>query len=124
MDEYVTIPGYGQVPSSVFTQVAKDRGFSLDNANTGNFDLGWNAPTLKMGLSGLNTLGNLWGAWQSNRLARDQLNFTKDVTNANLNNSIQSYNTSLEDRARARGAMEGQSSSDVQSYIDKNRLSR
>lgn len=124
MDEYVTIPGYGQVPSSVFSQAAKDQGFSLSNANTGNFDLGWNAPTLKMGLSGIGTLGNLWGAWQSNRLARDQLNFTKDVTNTNLNNQIQSYNTALEDRARARGAMEGQTTAETQAYIDKNRLNR
>lgn len=124
MDEYVTIPGYGQVPSSVFTQAAKDQGFKLNSANTGNFDLGWNAPTLKMGLSGIGTLGNLWGAWQSNRLARDQLNFTKDVTNTNLNNQIQSYNTALEDRARARGAMEGQTTAETQSYIDKNRLNR
>lgn len=124
MDEYVTIPGYGQVPSNVFSQVAKDRGFSLDNANTGNFDLGWNAPTLKMGLSGIGTLGTLWGAWQSNRLARDQLNFIKNVTNTNLNNQIQSYNTALEDRARARGAMEGQTTAETQAYIDKNRLNR
>lgn len=86
--------------------------------------LGWNADTFKMGLSGLNTLGNLWGAWQSNKLARDQLNFTKNVTNTNLNNSIQSYNTSLEDRARARAAMEGQTDAQAQTYIDKNRLSR
>ena len=46
------------------------------------------------------------------------------MTNTNLNNSIQSYNTSLEDRARARGVMEGQSDEQVQSYIDKNKLSR
>lgn len=124
MDEYVTIPGYGQVPSSAFTQAAKDQGLNLNSANTGNFDLGMNAPTLKMGLSGIGTLGNLWGAWQSNRLARDQLNFTKDVTNTNLNNQIQSYNTALEDRARSRGAMEGQTTAETQSYIDKNRLSR
>ena len=124
MDEYVTIPGYGQVPSSVFTQAAKYQGFNLNSANTGNFDLDWNAPTLKMGFSGIGTLGNLWGAWQSNRLARDQLNFTKDVTNTNLNNQIQSYNTALEDRARARGAMEGQTTAETQAYIDKNRLNR
>ena len=123
MSDYVTIPGYGQVPTDVFAKTAKKQGFSLGD-NTENFEFGWNAPSIKMGLGGLNTLGNLWGAWQSNRIARDQLNFTKDVTNTNLNNSIQSYNTSLEDRARARGAMEGQSSSNVQSYIDKNRLSR
>ena len=124
MDEYLTISGYGQVPSNVFPQVAKDQGFSLNNANTGNFDLGWNAPTLKMGLSAIGTLGNLWGAWQANRLARDQFNFTKNVTNTNLNNQIQSYNTALEDRARARGAMEGQTTAEIQAYIDKNRLNR
>ena len=124
MDEYVTIPSYGQVPSNVFTQAAKNQGFNLNSTNTGNFDLGWNAPTIKMGLSGIGTLGNLWGAWQSNRLARDQLNFTKDVTNTNLNNQIQSYNTALEDRARARGVMEGQTTAETQAYIDKNRLNR
>ena len=124
MNDYVTIPGYGQIPSDVFAKTVKNQGFSLNNDNMGNFDLGWNVPTIKMGLSGLSTLGNLWGAWQSNQLARDQLNFTKDVTNTNLNNSIKSYNTSLEDRARARGAMEGQTTTETQAYIDKNRLNR
>lgn len=123
MNDYVTIPGYGQVPKAVFAQTAKDQGFNLDSGMW-NFDIGWNAPTLKMGLSGLSTLGNLWGAWQSNRLARDQLNFTKDVTNTNLNNSIQSYNTALEDRARSRAAMEQQTPQQMQDYIDRNRLSR
>jgi len=123
MSGYVTIPGYGQVPTDVFAKTAKDQGFNLDS-NMENFELGWNAPTLKMGLSGLSTLGNLWGAWQSNRLARDQLNFTKGVTNTNLNNSIQSYNTALEDRARSRAAMEQQTPQQMQDYIDRNRLSR
>lgn len=93
-------------------------------SGTNSFQLGLNAPTLKMGLSGLNSLANIWGAWQANQLAKDQLAFTKGVTNTNLNNSIKSYNTALEDRARARGFTEGQSSSDIQSYIDKNRLTR
>lgn len=86
--------------------------------------LGWNVPTMQMGLQGLNTIGNIWGAWQSNKLARDQLNFTKMITNTNLNNQIKSYNTALEDRSRSRAAVEGQSASEAQSYIDHNRLSR
>jgi hypothetical protein len=88
------------------------------------FELGWNAPTLQMGIQGLNTIGNIWGAWQSNKLAKDQLNFTKMITNTNLNNQIKSYNTALEDRSRSRAAVEGQSASEAQSYIDRNRLSR
>lgn len=96
---------------------------SLDPSNSG-FSLGWNTPTLQMGLQGLNTLGNIWGAWQSNKLAKDQLNFTKEITNTNLNNQIKSYNTSLEDRSRSRAAVEGQSDTEAQAYIDKNKLTR
>ena len=88
------------------------------------FKLGFNMPTFQMGFQGLNALGNLWGAWQSNRLARDQLDFTKRITNTNLNNQIQSYNTALEDRARSRAAVEGQTSAQEQAYVDRNRLTR
>lgn len=95
---------------------------SLDSANS--FKFGMNAPTLQMGLSGINTLGNLWGAFQANKLARDQLDFTKKITNTNLNNSVQSYNTALTDRAKARGFTEGKSDEEVQNYITTNRLSR
>ncbi len=86
------------------------------------FQLGWNAPTMQMALSGLNTIGNIWGAWQSNKLAKDQLNFTKKIAMANLNNQISAYNTALEDRSRSRAAVEGQSSAEAQAYVDRNRL--
>lgn len=85
--------------------------------------LGFNLPTGQLALSGLAALGNLWGAYSANKLARDQLDFTKSAFQTNLKNSLSSYNTALEDRARARGATEGQSQEQVQSYIDKNRLS-
>jgi len=86
--------------------------------------LGMNLDTLKLGLSGLGTIGNLWAAFEARNLAKKQFNFTKDVTNTNLANSIQSYNTALEDRARSRAKVEGQSSGEMQGYIDKNKLSR
>ena len=89
-----------------------------------NTSFGWNANTLNFGLQGLNTLGSIWGAYQSNKLAKDQLNFTKQIANANLNNQIKSYNTALEDRSRARAAVEGQTSAEAQAYVDRNRLSR
>ena len=86
--------------------------------------LGFNLGTLNMGVNTLAAIGGLSNAFQSNKLAKDQLNFTKSVTNTNLNNSIKSYNTSLEDRARARGFTEGRSDSEIQNYVSTNRLSR
>lgn len=87
-------------------------------------DLGFNAPTLGAGLSGLASIGNIWNAFQSNKLAKDQFKLTKGATETNLANSIGAYNTSLSDRARSRGAMEGQSQDQIQAYIDQNRAVR
>ena len=99
-------------------------GILPSGSNAGGFNFGFNPDTFKFGLQGLGTLGNLWGAFQANKLARDQLDFTKNITNTNLNNSIQSYNTSLADRARARGIAENQDQSQIDDYIARNRLSR
>lgn len=77
-----------------------------------------------LGLSALSSLGSLWMGLKAQKLAKKQFKFTKDITNTNLANSIQSYNTALADRARARGVMESQSPEQVQAYIDANSLSR
>ncbi|QIG70537.1 putative structural protein [Rhizobium phage RHph_N38] len=81
------------------------------------------------GLSGLNvisgalgTIGNLWNAFQAQKLAKQQFSFTKDFANRNLANQIQSYNTALSDRARARGFTEGQSQDQINAYITANQL--
>lgn len=86
--------------------------------------LGMNIPTFQLGLSTLGSLGNLYGAFQSNKLAKDQFNFTKDITNTNLNNQIKSYNTALEDRARSRAVAENRDSASADAYIERNKLSR
>lgn len=94
-------------------------------ANSGIFGgLGMNIPTLRLGLGALSSLGNIYGAFQANKLARDNFNFTKDVTNTNLNNQIKSYNTTLEDRARSRATQEGRDQASADAYIAANRLSR
>lgn len=85
---------------------------------------GMNIPTLQLGLGMLSSLGGLYGAFQANKLARDSFNYTKDVTNTNLNNQIKSYNTALEDRYRSRAVQEGRSQESAQEQIDRNRLSR
>jgi hypothetical protein len=88
----------------------------------GAVGLDWNLGTAQLGMQGLATLGNLWSAWQSNQLARDAFGFQKRMGEANLANSIASYNTQLEDRARARAATEGQDPATARAYVERNRL--
>ncbi len=106
---------------------AFNQGSSFGSRGGGGFGgsgLGFNMDTLQLGLGGLSAVGNFWNAYQANSLAKKQFNFTKQMTEANYMNSMKSYNTALEDRARARGVTEGQSQDQVQSYIDKNRLEK
>ena len=87
-----TVTGsYGDAPT--FDPIGNQQGGS---------DIGWNMGTLNTGFKGLATLGNLWGAFQGNKLARKQLSLATDAYNTNLTNQIKSYNTSLEDRIRSR----------------------
>lgn len=111
--------GFPALPSST-TQPPSGRpgGFF----NTDRTDFGWNANTLNFGLEGLTGLGNLWGAWQSNRLARDQLDFTRNFARANLANQTQAYNTAIEDRSRSRAVVEGQTPSQASDWVRRNRL--
>lgn len=71
---------------------------------------------------GLGALGGLWQSRQGLGLARDNLNFQREAFNTNLNNSIQSYNTRLEDRIRGRTANPNEN--DVRSYLERHSLGR
>lgn len=77
---------------------------------------------LKLGVGGLQTLGNLWGGFKSLGLAQKQFDFSKMIAEKNLNNSTQSYNTALEDRINSRAVAQGMSNQDRQAYINKNSL--
>lgn len=84
--------------------------------------LGMNLPTFQLGLSGLMGLGNLYGAYQSNKLANKSFDYSKSMADKNYKNTVASYNTALEDQRNVRGVMEGKSQAQVQSEIDRNRL--
>lgn len=86
--------------------------------------LGFNLDTLRLGLGGLQTIGNLWNAFQANQLAKEQFDFTKGITKTNLANSIQSYNTSLTDRINARAFTEGRPEGYVEDYLAENKLQK
>lgn len=76
----------------------------------------------KLAMGGMQTLGNLYMAFQANKLAKKQFSFQKDFANQNLANSIQSYNTTLEDRIRSRAVTEGRASGYADEYLSKNKL--
>lgn len=95
----------------------------------GGSGFGMNLGTANMALGGLQTIGNLWSAYEANKLARKQFAFQKDITETNLANQILSYNTALEDRMRSRAYTEqgqpgGTTAESAQSYLDQNRLQR
>jgi len=110
--------GFGGMKSLMSSGPAQDGGLF------GFKGLGKNMATINAGLSGVQTLAGLWGALKAADVAKKQLAFTKATTNANLANQTQSYNTGIADRARARGAFEGQSQSQVSDYITQNSLAK
>ena len=85
--------------------------------NQASTPLGMNLGTGQLVLGSIGTLGNLWAAFQAQKLAKEQFEFQKGVTNTNLANQIQSYNTSLVDRINARGFMQGDSQETIDKYI-------
>ena len=113
-------PGYGQ-------ELTQQRA-GLSNymrGQTGGYsplEFGMNIPTAQLGLTGLSTLGNLWGSFQSNKLAKDSFNFQKGMVEKNYANQIKSYNTALTDRATTRGFVQGDSTEMTQQYINDNKL--
>lgn len=69
----------------------------------------------------LGSLGTLWSGIQSNRIARDSLNFQKGAYKTNLANQTQSYNTQVQDKGAARAAQFGDATY-ADSYYDKNKI--
>lgn len=95
------------------------------NAFNQNSQFGFNMPTLQLGLQGLSALAGIWAANKQLKQARDQFNYMKGVTDANLNNSIKSYNTALADRINTRAKQNGNmTQADVADYITKNQMTR
>lgn len=84
--------------------------------------LGMNMGTGQLALGAIGTIGNLWMAWNAQKMAQKQFEYQKGITDTNLTNSIKSYNTSLIDRITSRAAMQGEDQSYINDYLDDNRL--
>lgn len=85
-------------------------GRNMDNGNIGDI----------AGMIG--GFGQIWSGIQANNIAKETLSFQKSAFDTNLANQIQSYNTELGDRIKARYAQEGRPRGDAREYIQKNRL--
>ena len=86
--------------------------------------IGPNIGTGQMAFQGLSSLAGILGGMQTQKLAKESFKLNKQMSNANLNNQIKTYNTALGDRTRSRGFTEGQSAEQMQGYLDANRLTR
>lgn len=73
---------------------------------------------------GIGALSSAYLGMKNYKLAKEQLGLSKEAFNANLNNSIKTYNTSLEDRIRGRTAAYDNKENDVQAYLAKHSLKR
>ena len=111
-------PGF-TAPGAVNVQAPNVGAGGISNAAT---PLGMNLGTGQLVLGTIGTIGNLWAAWQAQKLAKEQFNYQKGITDTNLANQIQSYNTALTDRINTRGFMQGDSQSTIDQYIQDNSL--
>ena len=84
--------------------------------------LGMNLGTANLVLGGIGTLGDLWAAFQTQKHAKEQFQYQKGITDTNLANQIQSYNTALVDRIKARASVTGAGEGEVNQYIADNSL--
>lgn len=116
---YPTGPTVASVPAPQVGMPTMDYGGVASAAQGGGLGT---MGAINAGLSGLQTIGQLWGAWQQMKLAKKQFNQTKKITDTNMANGIQSYNTAIEDRGRSRAFTEGQSEAQARAYVDKNSL--
>lgn len=119
------IPGFNTSFDSdaYLADLTRYSGGALDDATkVTDSGFGMNLPTFQLGLSGLMGLGNLYGAYQSNKLANKSFAASSAMAKDNYRNTVTSYNTALEDQRNVRGVMEGKSQAQIQSEIERNRL--
>ena len=81
-------------------------------------------------LGGLNTIGQLYGAYKqldylnsALDLQQEQFDFTKEAWNKNYENQVSSYNTRIEDRQRARLSADPNAYQSLDTYMAENQLS-
>lgn len=73
----------------------------------------------KLGLGAAVSMANLYNGWQAGKLAKQQFEYSKGLSDTNLYNSATNYNAALESQAKSAGIMNGTSDADVAAHIAK-----
>lgn len=114
--------GINGIQAAQINGAGSNLGSGLNMGQGAGGGLGFNLGTGQLILGGIQAIGNIWAAMEANKLAKEQFNFQKGVTNTNLANQITSYNTSLKDRINSRSFTEGRDQSYTDQYIADNKL--
>lgn len=105
----VATPGVTDTTGAAYTPVVVPGGQTTQGGFFKNQDGTFNGGNAQLALGAVQTLGSLWNSFQQNKLAKKSLELQTRAFETNLANETQSYNTSLEDRIRARYHSEGRS---------------
>lgn len=81
-----------------------------------------NMNTVGTGFKALGTIASAWLGMQTNRLAKENLNFQRDAFQKNYANSVNAYNESLDSRYAAREARNGSDNFNADAQWKKYRL--
>lgn len=79
---------------------------------------GWFSPVAQTGLG----MFNAWQGMQALDLGKDQLAFQRDAFERNYANQVQTLNTALEDRQRARVSADPTAHQNVDDYMNRNKV--
>lgn len=81
-------------------------------------------PWINAGIQGVGALGNLWLGWQGLRQARQDATWQRGMAEKNYWNSVQNYNTAVEDRVRSRYGPAGaaQNQGTIDSEVTRRRI--
>lgn len=135
-----SMTAYGQQPQQMQTNQfgLPDTGFNPQTGAAGNGNWwsgqpgvagdgvrGWlgNGQNLASVFQGIGALTQAYLGFKELAMAKDAFKLQKEAYRTNMRNSTQTYNTSLEDRIRGRTSDYEGKENDVNSYLNKNRLS-
>lgn len=88
----------------------------------GNGEGGLDLDKLGTAFDGLKSIFGIWGGMKQLGMARDAYDFEKKSYQENVANQKKTYNSTLEDRQRARAAFAGESDASVDEYVKKHKL--
>ena len=88
----------------------------------GNGEGGLDLDKLGTAFDGLKSVFGIWGGMKQLGMAKDAYEFEKKSYQENVANQKKTYNSTLEDRQRARAAFAGEDEKSVDDYVKKHRL--